>query len=145
MVKDREVIHINGQPPRKSNNRRIILINKKPRLIKSAAAIQWVKDAILQIPQSSRKKLGRPGHPVSISCMITYRNRLPDLSVELLLDVLQKAGVISDDRYVFHIQAWKLIGKPDGVTAIVREIDSEMEIEDDANSWYHSNWWDNFC
>jgi Holliday junction resolvase RusA-like endonuclease len=104
---------IRGQPPRKSNSRRIVYNKQtgKPRLIKSDKALQWVEDAMKQIPAQARQGIGDPKHPVRATFHVTYKTRRSDLSVELVLDMLQQAGVIADDRYVFEVHAYKWIDK----------------------------------
>lgn len=113
---------ISGQPPRKSNSRRIVLGVNGPRLIKSQQALVWTKDAILQIPADARQGLGSADQPVSVTCHCYYESHRPDLSIELILDALQKAGVISDDRYVYQFHAFKHFSKTcPGVRVTVEE------------------------
>ena len=118
-------LHIQGQPPRKSNNRRIVVNRRtgRPSVIKSQAALDWVKSALLQIPASAKQGVGSKDHPLCISFWVRYATRSPDLSVELILDVLQEAGVIADDRYVFEYHSYKAIDRENpGVDIIVEEI-----------------------
>ena len=98
---------LHGQPPRKSNSRRVVFQNGKTRVIKSAAALQWVQDALLQIPADCRVRMGSAEQPVEVVLHIYYESRRPDLSGELVLDVLQAGGVIANDRYVEHLDLWK--------------------------------------
>ena len=102
-------LQLSGQPPRKSNSRRIVR-NKRtgaPMLIKSKDALAWMRDADKQIPPEARQGLGSADRPLSITFWVRYASRRPDLSVELILDLLQKAGVISDDRHVYEYHAFK--------------------------------------
>jgi len=98
---------IDGQPPRKSNNRRIVRRgrNGPPMSIKSQGALDWIRAANMQIPVDARQCLGSLERPLRIRMDIYYKSRRPDLSGELVLDLLQTVGVISDDRYVY---AWEL-------------------------------------
>ena len=101
-----------GQPPRKSNNRVIRWVyrskndpnrhkgSKRPINAKSDKAIAWVKGAIEQIPEDFKLDLGNLEEPLGIVFFITYRDERPDLSAELICDMLQKAGVLKDDRYL---------------------------------------------
>jgi Holliday junction resolvase RusA-like endonuclease len=88
---------------------------------KSDAALQWVDDALRQIPGSARLGLGSKEQPLCISFWVRYASRRPDLSVELIMDVLQKAGVISDDRWVYETHAYKEIADDPGVYVVIEE------------------------
>ena len=90
-------------------------------LIKSAEALQWVSDAIYQIPADAKQRLGSAEEPVEVVLHIYYRDRRPDLSGELVLDVLEEAGVISNDRHVYHLDLYKHFSKHrPGVDVTVR-------------------------
>ena len=93
-----------GQPARKSNGRRAVTNPRtgKPMIIKSAAAIAWVEDALKQIPHHARQHLGSLEHPLYVEMVCYYKTRKPDLSGELVLDMLEEAGVIENDRYVYR-------------------------------------------
>ena len=105
------MIHLSlqGQPPRKSNSRRIVVNRRtgKPMLVKSDEALRWMDDAMLQIPAHACQGLGSADRPLSVTCRVRYKSKRPDLSIELILDTLQKAGVISDDRHVYEFHAFK--------------------------------------
>jgi Holliday junction resolvase RusA-like endonuclease len=81
------------------------------RPIKSDKAREWCEAAAWQIPRGARLGLGSANAPVSLVFHVFYKSRRPDLSVELVLDVLQKNGVISDDRHVYHYEAFKHFSK----------------------------------
>ena len=114
---------LTGQPPRKSNDRRIVTgPGGRPRSIKSAKAIAWAKAAQLSIPASARQGVGSPTQLLAITFWVRYSSRRPDLSVELILDTLQHAGVIADDRYVFEFHAFKEIDRENpGVDILIEE------------------------
>ena len=117
-------LSIAGQPPRKSNNRRIVRDRRtgRPRVIKSSKAITWTQTAAHQIPPSARQAVGSPDQPLAITFWVRYASRRPDLSVELILDTLQAAGVIADDRYVFETHAYKEIDRDNpGVEILIEE------------------------
>jgi Holliday junction resolvase RusA-like endonuclease len=114
---------IPGQPPRKSNNRRIVRSKRGPRLIKSQEALDWMEAACACIPPECRLGWGSPDQPIRVTCYCYYETHRPDLSVELVLDTLQMAGVISDDRYVYEIHAYKEFSKRmPGVRVLARRI-----------------------
>ena len=102
-----------GQPPRKSNNRVIRWVYRsksdpkrkthgpmRPIVAKSDEAIAWVNEAIEQVPEDFKLMLGSLEEPLGITFFITYRNERPDLSAELICDMLQDAGMLKDDRYL---------------------------------------------
>ena len=111
------------QPPRKGNGRRIVTgPGGKTRSIKSAKALAWVAAAWEQVPASARQGVGSPTQPLAITFWVRYSSRLPDLSIELILDTLQHVGVISDDRYVFEFHAFKEIDRENpGVDILIEE------------------------
>lgn len=104
---------IEGQPPRKSNSRQIVTNWRtgKPISIKSRAARQWVQDAIRQIPAEAKQGLGNADKPLAITFVVWYKTRRPDLSIELVLDMLGEAGVISDDRHNYERHVYKMFDK----------------------------------
>lgn len=93
---------IPGQLPRKSNMRRIVRRGKggPPMVIKSKEALAYF-DTVTEIVTDEQKlKLGSLDKPLLIVANVYYKSRRPDLSIELLLDALEKAEVIKNDRYV---------------------------------------------
>ena len=124
-------LYISGQPPRKANSRQIGyrwstdsqsgLRRKVPFSRKSDSALQWVSDALRQIPGSARLGVGSKDHPLRITFWVRYASRRPDLSIELVLDMLQQAGVISDDRWVYETHAYKEIHQEAGVHVLIEE------------------------
>jgi hypothetical protein len=118
------VLSFEGQPPRKSNSRRLVRNKKTGRqlVIKSRKALQWMEDAGWQIPADAKRKVGGPDQPLRIVFYVRYRTRLADLSTELIMDTLQKYGVIRGDRYVFEKAEQKIIDKEDpGVDLVITE------------------------
>lgn len=101
-----------GQPARKSNSRRIVTNRrtKKPMVIKSEAALEYSAEFLSQVPGWAKLGLGGPDEPLLLWAVVYYKSNQPDLSVELIKDLLQEAGVISNDRY---IRGELLFGKVD--------------------------------
>ena len=85
-----------GEPASKSNRRRIVRIGGKPRLIKSAKALTYVEQFCLQAPKISQPIEG----DVLLWCRIHYASRRPDLDESLVMDALQAAGIIGNDRQI---------------------------------------------
>lgn len=119
-----------GEPASKANSRAITTqtyrthdggIATRPRVIKSPKALAFAASALKQIPPHCRVRLTGP---VRVTLHLYYASERPDLSEELLLDVLQdrwkivtighvkarvlvQAGVYRNDRcvrekHVFH-------------------------------------------
>jgi len=122
------VIHlwIDGQPPRKSNSRRIVQNKERTRVIKSQKALDWTASALSQIPDDAKQGVGSADDPLCITMDIWYESRRPDLSGELVLDMLQKAGVISDDRNVYVLHLYKHFDKnAPGVSIQIEQVSEQ--------------------
>lgn len=96
-----------GEPASKSNSRRAVRIHGKPRFIKSAKALTYEKNFLLQVAQYL------PPAPITgllaAEIRIWYGSRRPDLDPSLILDILQRSGVIKNDRQVREIHSfWNL-------------------------------------
>ena len=70
-------------------------------LIKSKEALAYVRSFVLQVPGGKRLCLGGKDKPLFVETTIYYKHKFrADLSDELIMDCLTKAGVIKDDRYI---------------------------------------------
>lgn len=87
-----------GNLPRKSNNRQLIFDKKtgKPRIIKNKAALAYSKDFADNIPEALKDS--QFTGDLLIVANIYYSSWRPDLSDELLCDLLQAVGVVKNDR-----------------------------------------------
>lgn len=101
---------IQGNIPSIKNRRRLIpgKGNRKPMIIKSKDAMDYEQLFLLSIPKKMR--VGYEG-PVSVRARIWYQSRRSDLSVELLYDLIAKAGIILNDRQIMHCECWKGLDK----------------------------------
>ena len=102
-------------------------------LIKSQQALDWVKSAAAEVPEVAKLEIGSAERPLGVRFWIWYKSNKSDLSHELILDMLQEARVIDDDRYVFHTESWKLFSKDyPGVVVEIWEMDRSymVEVED---------------
>jgi Holliday junction resolvase RusA-like endonuclease len=99
-----------GQLPSIKNRRRLIPGKgaRRPMIIKSKEAMDYEQAFLMAIPQ--RMRVGYDG-PVSVKVRVWYQSRRSDLSTELLLDLLQKSGIILNDRQVHHIESFKGLDK----------------------------------
>jgi Holliday junction resolvase RusA-like endonuclease len=106
--------------PRKSNSREIVTMGKvcracgrrrgRPRLIKSKKARRFVSDFVDRIQRDLPKGDGPyiKGY-FHMTILMYYPTRRPDLSVELVQDALEDAGVIENDRYLVSVRSEKHI------------------------------------
>jgi len=123
----REVhIQVPGQPPRKSNRR---IIAKRPNgrrfLPKSKEAQDYERAFKLLNLKHCGLKLGGKDKPLVVKGDIYYKHKyVADLSIELILDCMTKAGIIADDRYVVGHNIWKRQDKENPrIDLWVREIE----------------------
>ena len=89
---------IPGNLPRKSNNRRIVTNKKtnKPMIIKSKPSMAYLKQFAKHLPKEL-KDVSFEGDLLLVA-NIYYSSWRPDLSDELLCDLLQDNGVVRNDR-----------------------------------------------
>lgn len=92
-----------GQPCAKGNSRRILRAGRgptaRPFLAKSAEANAMVKDYVMQLRAQRRGAPTLTG-PVRLVATIYYGSRRPDLDESLVMDALEEAGVIANDRQI---------------------------------------------
>lgn len=121
-------IIIYGQPARKGNSRQIVRHPRtgRWRLIKSAEALGYEEVFERQVPQWARQRLGSQKHPLELRARIFMRHKwTSDLSLELIQDCLQKADVITDDRYIVRAVSEKKWDKDEPRAEIwIRELDT---------------------
>lgn len=110
---------ITGAPPSMKNGRRIVRNPRSgsPMLVKSAEALEWARQAVQELgPQ-------RPVEPiatdVAMYAQITYRDRRPDLCIALLMDVLEDAGIVKNDRLIRRVIADALVDRECQGVAVV--------------------------
>ena len=85
-----------GEPASKSNQRRIVRMGGKPRLIKSKKALAYARQFHLQAPRIDEPILD----DVLMWCRVHYASRRPDLDESLIMDALQAAKIIKNDRQI---------------------------------------------
>ena len=100
---------IHAECASKANSRRHVTnaSTGKSMFIKSKPALDFMAQAVKDIFRDYT------GHiiegPVQLSCRIFYSSRRPDLDAALVMDALQAAQVIDNDRQVWDLHATKLI------------------------------------
>ena len=85
-----------GEACSKANSRRLVKFGDRPAVVKSTKALAYERDALKQIRPPASPIQG----DVSLTATIFYASRRPDLDESLICDVLQKAGVIGNDRQI---------------------------------------------
>lgn len=93
---------IEGRPPRKSNQRQLVTRGRggKPMFIKSKEAREYVSNFSEKVPDKFKQKWGSLEDDLRVDIHVWYPDRRSDLSIELILDCLEKAEVIKNDRYI---------------------------------------------
>lgn len=97
-----------GEPCSKANSR-IMIVNKgKRRCIKSANAQAYVDSFLWQVRQSRWPCL--EGN-VMLICNIYYASYRKDLDESLIMDCLQKSGILNNDRQIKEKHIYHRIDK----------------------------------
>lgn len=81
-----------GEAASKANQRRIVKIGGRSRIIKSKKAISFAQDARRQVPSQCRLRLDVP---VAVRIDLHYASERPDLDEALVLDALQDHFVVT--------------------------------------------------
>jgi len=104
---------IPGQPGRKSNSRQIVINQKtgKPMVIKSKSSIAYAEYFLINVPAEARQNWGSLEDHLAIRLVIYYASMRPDVSDELIKDLLEKSGVVKNDRYIRAGLVFGLIDK----------------------------------
>jgi Holliday junction resolvase RusA-like endonuclease len=108
-------ITITGQPPRKSNQRQLVRRgrgkNARPMFIKSKEARAYVKHFKEIVSEEDQQQHGSLDENLRVDIAVWYTSRRPDLSVELILDCLEAAKVIKNDRYIREVHTYGFVDK----------------------------------
>lgn len=107
-------LRIFGEPASKSNSRRLILRGNKPRIIKSNKALQYADLFRLQVRIRPNLLEG----DLSISMIIFYYSRRPDLDESLILDLLQ-GRIFHNDRQIKEKHIYHRLDKTNPRTEII--------------------------
>jgi Holliday junction resolvase RusA-like endonuclease len=97
------------------NSRRIIFRGGRPRSIKSAKALSYCDAFMLQAPKLVAPIEG----PISVTVTVWYASRRPDLDVALILDLMQKSGIIKNDRQAVEQHLFKRLDPANPRTEII--------------------------
>lgn len=107
---------IHGQPYSKANRRKMVYVgkagSKRPMFIKSKEARTYEDDAMLQlIILKDENDWQMIEEDCAITITIYYASRRPDLDPSIILDVLQKAEIVKNDRLFTEMHLYKAIDK----------------------------------
>lgn len=110
-----------GEPCSKANSR-IMIVNKgKRRCIKSAKAQAYVESFLWQAKEIN-STLIKGTFPlkgnVKLACTIYYASYRKDLDESLIMDCLQKAGILKNDRQIKEKHVYHRIDKKNPRTQI---------------------------
>lgn len=96
-----------GELASKNNSRRAIFSKGKPRFIKSAKALGFEEMFLAQVRKPAKPYEGY----VALTAVVYYKNWMPDLDETLLADLIQKAGIIGNDRQIVEKHLFRGIDK----------------------------------
>ena len=115
---------IHRHPEAKGNARRIGRIGKSGRIIsrKSKNAEEFMMQAILEIQQQAAGRTFRPEAKLGLRCSVQYPDYRHDLDISLVMDALECAGVIWNDRQIREIVATAADNKGSFTTVLVQDI-----------------------
>ena len=101
-----------GNLPRKSNSRQLFKNRRTGKLFsaKSSKALKY-EDYFIMQAVSIKRGLFVDKEPLKLTCHIYYQSKLSDLSDELFCDLLQKSGIIPNDRYIVEKHLYHHIDK----------------------------------
>lgn len=102
---------VQGQLQRKSNSRRVVIKDDKVSVIKSEKALDYAEDFAKQITGDIRGGFGSDKQHLRMDVIVYYTSYRPDLSTELLKDMLEETGIISNDRWIREEHSWAFIDK----------------------------------
>ena len=116
---------IQGQLVSKSNSRRLVNRGRRPMIIKSANALDWIAKGAMQV-QRRRQPIEAD---VAMTAIIYYQSRRSDLDESLLMDGLQAWGIIKNDRQIREKHIYGYVDKVrPRVVVSLQPIDDEWEV-----------------
>lgn len=102
---------INAELASKANSRRLVKFGARMASIKSKPALSFMATAAESLGAVITKMRAHGQDtlppPYVVTARVTYRTERPDLDPALLLDALQAAGIIDNDRHVRELHAYK--------------------------------------
>jgi Holliday junction resolvase RusA-like endonuclease len=99
-----------GQCASLKNSRRLLKNRRTGKIFsaKSSTSGSFIDAFVAQVPAQYRNlSLGSAMAPLRLIVSVFYASHRSDLDVSAVMDGLQAAGVIANDRYLFEILAYK--------------------------------------
>lgn len=101
-----------GEPCSKANSRIMIFKNGTPRCIKNAKAQAYVESFLWQMRSHIKNmRLAQLEGNVMLECNIYYASYRKDLDESLIMDCLQKSGILKNDRQIKEKHIYHRIDK----------------------------------
>ena len=101
---------VEGNPVSKANSRRIVRRGNKIASIKSEKGLAYESSCIYQLRAQNKHRKPMEGK-LGIEITIWYSSRRPDLDPSIILDCLQKAEVVENDRQFHQMVFFKELDK----------------------------------
>lgn len=116
------MVKISGEPCSKANSRIMIFRkNGRPRSIKNKAAQDYVESFLKQVIALRVQSPFISGEDVILNCWIYYASYRKDLDESLIMDCLQKSGILKNDRQIKEKHIYHRIDKEAPHTIILIE------------------------
>lgn len=115
-IKQSETFIIYGEPCAKANSRIMIFRNGNPRCIKNKASQDYVASFIQQVRVL---KIPELKGDVALHCVIAYKSYRKDLDESLIMDCLQKSGVLKNDRQIKEKHIYHSINRDNPQATII--------------------------
>ena len=127
---------IYGEPASAKNQRRIVTVGGKPRLIKSAKALAYCKTF-----ESQAKRIPLITDDVSMRIDAFYASRRPDLAcIDIIQDLLQDIAIKNDRQVKAQECYWNLDRENPRVRVRLKRIPTEFSVG--TSSSRRSTIWD---
>lgn len=121
------MIIIKGRPATKKNNPRIVTCGRHHKLLPSKAYEEYELSALWQLKTCRERYAG----PVSVKALywMPDRRSWPDWSglTQATGDILQKAGIIANDRDIMHWDGTRIMGVDKDNPRVEIEISQVMQ------------------
>jgi Holliday junction resolvase RusA-like endonuclease len=121
---------IPGRVAIKKNSRRLIANRRRMLILPSKVYMQWEADALRALTRANRAQgFPLPGQ-LKAYMLFRFKNRSNEPDIDNLLggplDVLQKAGIIENDRQILVVNAEKRFGETPSVEIILEAFMAEQ-------------------
>ena len=127
-----------GEPASAKNQRRIVTIGGKPRLIKSAKALAYCET----FEKQCTGKIELIDGDVALRLDVWYASRRPDLAcMDIIMDLLQGVAYANDRAVKASMSLWNLDRENPRVRVRVRKISEDTSDSSGVSSYSQSQIW----